>query len=155
MCKTEICRNWENGYCQYGSKVSFKLYFISQQASATYVILKQIGGQLKLLFLIFIEFSIILRLKTVLYFEFSALSLTVVMNCSSGSTSRKTTRRSYARNSTVLSTTVATGSAALSYTHGLLQPFLHHIQLTAVVRIVVGRPQSPASQNGSHRTRTI
>lgn len=23
MSKTEICRNWENGYCQYGSKCTF------------------------------------------------------------------------------------------------------------------------------------
>ena len=22
MCKTEICRNWEKGFCQYGNKVS-------------------------------------------------------------------------------------------------------------------------------------
>jgi hypothetical protein len=27
MCKTEMCRNWENGYCQYGSKV--RTYFCS------------------------------------------------------------------------------------------------------------------------------
>ena len=28
MCKTEMCRNWENGYCQYGNKVSPQSLFL-------------------------------------------------------------------------------------------------------------------------------
>ena len=153
-----MCRNWEKGYCQYDTKVSFKFYFTLQRTCwlliiSTYSNFKAYFKENFVSLFWLIDFWWLTNIFE--FFISSARLLTVDMNSKSAMIYRKITRPNSVKNSTDPNTIAVMDKDALLSTldqpHSRPRPMERHLSTTRVRQILWRQSRPIAGNSGAQQ----